>query len=106
MQADNLQLHTFDPLNKCSPNYSFKSILKILLALAASSAGGCQTLALPRLFDPTPISYRQSRAQQFDPFPENEPGPPIVGARPREFDRPLPEARRAKLLPWWARANP
>jgi len=63
---------------------------------------GCQSMARPQWVDPTPLSRQQARAQQFDPFPENEPGPAIVGGRPREFDRAVPEPLRARLIPWWA----
>jgi len=68
------------------------------LALVA----GCQSLARPQWIDPAPLSRQQARAHQFDPFPENEPGPAVVGGRPREFDRAVPEPRRARLIPWWA----
>jgi len=77
--------------------------VRILILLASLAVlAGCQTLARPRWVDPTPLSWQRARAQQFDPFPENEPGPAIAGGRPREFDRAFPEPRRARLLPWWA----
>lgn len=74
-----------------------------MLILVGAPNSGCLTLATPQLLDPTPLAAQRSRAQQFDPFPENEPGPAIEGARPREFAKSIAEPRRARLLPWWLR---
>ena len=55
-------------------------------------------------FNPGPAEHQQSQAEQFDPYPENEPGPELVGARPMEYDKPLAEVKRARWLPWnWGR---
>lgn len=98
---ESLSVQTWVPLTerpfRCPRHWA------VWLGLVIFTVSGCRSLALPQLFEPAPLSYQLRRAEQFDPFPENEPGPTVVGSRPREFDRPLPEARRAKLLPWWAR---
>ncbi len=67
-------------------------------------AGGCQGMAPPGFFRPGPAEYQQSQAQRFDPYPENEPGPTVVGARPLEYQNPPAEVLRARWLPWnWGR---
>jgi hypothetical protein len=76
----------------------------LLLVVASLLSTGCQSLARPNWFSPGPAPYQQSRAQRFDPYPENEPGPEVVGARPRSYQHPLPEPSRARWVPWqWGR---
>ncbi|MDY0169645.1 MAG: membrane or secreted protein [Thermoguttaceae bacterium] len=60
---------------------------------------GCCGLAPPNLHYPGTAGYQQARAQVFDPYPENEPGPAIEGGRPLEYERPIPEVDRARRLP-------
>lgn len=60
---------------------------------------GCCGLAPPNLHYPGPASFQQARAQVFDPYPENEPGPRIEGGRPLEYERPVAEVERARRLP-------
>ena len=67
-----------------------------LMAVLALGTTGCQGLAGPNWFAPGPAEYQQARAQRFDPYPENEAGPPVVGARPRGYEKPLPEVDRAR----------
>lgn len=57
---------------------------------------GCQGYRLP-IGPPGTINEQRNRAAIFDPFPETDIGPDIIGGRPREFDRPLPEAERVPL---------
>lgn len=45
---------------------------------------------------PGPLPNQQFRATVHDPYADNEVGPEVVGARPREFQKPLPEAVRAR----------
>ena len=57
---------------------------------------GCERYRL-RTGPPGTINEQRNRATIHDPFPETEVGPEVVGGRPREFDRPLPEAERNPL---------
>ncbi len=59
-------------------------------------AAGCKTTAKPSWFRPGTAKEQQSRALRFDPYPETNIGPPMAGARPREFDRSIPEVDRAQ----------
>lgn len=36
-----------------------------------------------------PTQEQQRRAQRFDPYPKDDLGPAVTGARPREYDRPF-----------------
>jgi hypothetical protein len=46
--------------------------------------------------NPGSMSQQQQRANVFDPFANNEVGPEVVGGRPRDFQKPITEATRAK----------
>ena len=79
----------------------------LLAAMLVLGPAGCRTLAPPNWFHPGPAKYQQERAHQFDPYPEKESGPPIVGARPLEYQNPPPELQRtrpnnlrARWFPW------
>jgi hypothetical protein len=73
-------------------------------AFLVTGAIGCRGMGRPGMAAPGPASYQQTLAQQFDPYPENETGPPIVGARPREFQQPIAETPRVQWSPWpWKR---
>ena len=71
----------------------------LLAALLVVSSVGCGGMGRPRLQGPGPASYQRSLAEQFDPYPENESGPQIVGARPRDFQKPIPETPRIQWSP-------
>lgn len=66
----------------------------------AVGVAGCSSLARPSWSHPGAAPAQQSRAEQFDPYPENEIGPPIEGARPRGFQQPPSETTRARQSPW------
>lgn len=72
----------------------------LLLTLIALALAGCRSVSPPDWAHPGPAGYQQSMAERYDPYPENETGPQIVGARPREYQKPPPETSRARWLPW------
>jgi len=75
----------------------------LLTTAAAAWVAGCRGVAPPNWSHPGTAAYQQSEAERFDPYPENETGPAIVGGRPREFQKPPAEPTRARWLPWsWA----
>ena len=79
-------------------------IVVLFVAGLGAAASGCRGLSGPRLGGAGTAAYQQARAERFDPYPENEPGPPVVGSRPMEFQDPVPEVQRARWLPWnWRR---
>jgi hypothetical protein len=70
-------------------------LLAVGLLIGAALAG-CKGTAGPCWLHPGSAQTQQARALRYDPYPENEPGPPMLGARPREYDRPPPEPSRAR----------
>ncbi len=75
-----------------------------LAAVVAAGLVGCRSVSPPNWFHPGPAAHQQSRAERYDPYPENEPAPQIVGARPREYQKALSEPSRARWMPWgWSR---
>ncbi len=71
----------------------------ILALLLVGVAGGCVTG--PRWLHPGPADYQQQKAVRFDPYADNDAGPTVVGARPRDYDKPLAEPARAR----WVKRN-
>jgi hypothetical protein len=71
------------------------SLIAVLLVFSAC----CGCLAPPNVVHPGSVDYQQARARIFEPYPENEPGPPIVGARPREYQNPVAEPDRVMPRP-------
>ncbi len=70
--------------------WRFVALLLLPLAAALSS---CASVAQPRLAHPGSAKVQQQRAEQYDPFPLPELGPPTE-ARPRGFLLPQPENER------------
>ena len=59
-----------------------------LLVALVSGCGGYQ---LPDLYHPGPAGYQRAVAtQRHDPYPLDDVAEPVVGGRPREFQRPVP----------------
>lgn len=76
----------------------------LVVMVFAVAVGGCAGLERPRLLAPGPAAYQQRRAERFDPYADNEAGPAVVGARPREYDKPFAEPSRARwTIPWMPR---
>jgi hypothetical protein len=66
-----------------------------LLGLCLVALCGCASVAPPRLLHPGTAQTQQQRAEQFDPYPLPELGPPTE-ARPRGFLLPQPENERVQ----------
>jgi hypothetical protein len=66
------------------------------VVLISAVLGGCCSTATPDFAHPGTARVQQGRALRYDPYPENEPGPPLVGVRPREYDKPPPETSQAR----------
>ncbi len=70
-------------------------MLAFALLISVAICGCCRT-AMPSWSHPGTADAQRCRALRYDPYPENEPGPAVVGVRPREFDQPPPEPSRAR----------
>jgi hypothetical protein len=73
---------------------------KLLATLLASAA--CLPLAAcnmsvrkPQLLHPGHAKYQRDNAVEFDPYPQNDVGPEIVGGRPPDYAIPPNEVDRA-----------
>ena len=75
-------------------------VLFALVTCSMAVSAGCRSLAPPNFARPGTAQYQQSMAQQFDPYPENEAGPAVVGGRPRGYQKPAAEVLRARWLQW------
>jgi hypothetical protein len=70
------------------------SLVCLLLVLAPI---GCRSVS--DLFGP-PGTMRQQQlgATMHDPYTDNDAGPAVVGGRPRDFQKPLAEPVRSRIL--------
>jgi hypothetical protein len=66
--------------------------------LLAVGLAGCQSdkFGWPNWLRPGNAQQQQMQATRFDPYPENEPGPKMVGVRPQGYENPVPEVDRAR----------
>ena len=71
----------------------------LTVILVASVAGCAPEMARLRqsITHPGPAAYQRAEAIQHDPYLLDDVGPEVVGARPREYQRPLNEVERARL---------
>ena len=54
------------------------------------------TIRYPRLASPGTAPLQRYNAEQFDPYPQNDMGPPIVGGRPLDYAIPISEVSRSR----------
>jgi hypothetical protein len=74
------------------------------LTLATVCLAGCRSVEPPTLAPRGDVATQRFEAQRFDPLPETNVGPEIVGARGREYDRQVAEPSRARWDPrTWVR---
>jgi hypothetical protein len=57
---------------------------------------GC-SLPRPLFAPPGPVRYQQNNASYHDPYADEDAGPEVVGARPREFQKPSAEPVRNRV---------
>lgn len=73
--------------------------LLLLASLLVPFTVGCgPNVRKPNLFHPGNLARQQYDAIYFDPYPMDDAGPEIVGGRPREYQRPVPEVVRGRLF--------
>ncbi len=69
------------------------TIVGILLAeLTACSP----TIRWPRLASPGTAPFQRHNAEQFDPYPQNDMAPAIVGGRPPDYMVPINQVERSR----------
>jgi hypothetical protein len=57
---------------------------------------GCAKVRMPELYHPGTAGSQRYTALQYDPYPLDDVAPPVAGARPKEYDRPIPEVKRGQ----------
>ena len=70
-------------------------VLPIVVALCLA---GCRGVHRPRLQGPGTAESQRQWAQIYDPYPEGEVGPDVMGGRPRDFDVARAEPQRARIF--------
>jgi len=75
-----------------------------MLLLCGAVAVGC-TSGRPNLRHPGDLQTQRFNAIAHDPYTDVDAGPEVVGGRPRDFQKPLPEPVRNRWLTdsWWWR---
>jgi hypothetical protein len=67
------------------------------IALLVAGLFGCRSDG--RLFPPAGSAQKQRfNATVFDPYADNEIGPEVVGGRPKDYQEPLSESDKSRLL--------
>jgi len=75
-------------------------------AVLAAALTGCANGPFAAWNSPPSLAEQRASAQRFDPYTEDEVGPPVVGGRPREFQEPIAEPSRARWdLDEWNRRH-
>ncbi len=84
-------------------------VASLVVSALCLVTAGCAGVSRPSWFFPGDAAVQQDRARQYDPYPETEVAPAIVGGRPRSYEKPLAEVQRvqppvsssnAGWLPW------
>jgi hypothetical protein len=65
-----------------------------LMTLATMFSAGCANGRLYNPFRPTDVQAQRIRATVHDPYPDQDKGPPVDDARPRDYQRQTPEPVR------------
>lgn len=73
---------------------SFPLVVLLLGGLGCN----CSTWRMPNLFHPGSTGPQRYDAVFHDPYPLDDVGPEVVGGRPREYQRPVPEVTRGRLF--------
>jgi len=68
-------------------------IRNLILTLTTLCVAGCQSpyIRLPNFAHPGTAAQQRADAERFDPYPDPDAGPPVVGGRPLGYTRPLTE---------------
>jgi len=78
------------------------AILFPAITICVSGLAGCtseihQYVQFPNFFQPGPARYQRSVGIAHDPYPLDDIGPAVVGARPLAYQQQMPEVDRARL---------
>lgn len=77
--------------------------LLVCCALVVPMSACSSAVRMPRFVGPGPAGFQRANAEDFDPYPQGDVGPEIVGGRPLDYQVPVDEVTRARQtspLPW------
>jgi hypothetical protein len=69
-----------------------------LAGLGLAGLTGCRSDGSWLLSPPGSVAKQRSNAVVHDPYADNEVGPEVVGARPKDYQDPLSETDRSRLM--------
>jgi len=75
----------------------------VLLTLTTMFSAGCANGRFYNPFRPADVQAQRIRATVHDPYPDQDKGPPVDDARPRDYQRQTPEPVRDQFSgvnPW------
>jgi len=75
-------------------------LIGLFAAMFLIGASGCQSISTPQWFRPAPSQVQRAEAHRYDPFPESETGPEVLGGRPMGYTDPPAEPSRARWQTW------
>ena len=78
--------------------HSARTLAALVVVFAAGSLGCGSRFRVPNLFHPGSTGPQQYDAIYHDPYPLDDVAPEIVGGRPREYQRPVPQVTRSRLF--------
>lgn len=78
---------------------SLRNALLAATVIASFGATGCRSVEMPTLYPKGTVQQQRYDAQRFDPLPEPDTAPEIVGARGREQQFPVAQPSRARWDP-------
>jgi len=100
LSQEELGVYNSSPLDtllwRCVINTMGKSLAFVLLYGLFVLCGCSLAVRKPQLLHPGPAGFQRHNATQFDPFPQNDVAPEIVGGRPRDFQKPPDEVIRSR----------
>lgn len=73
----------------------------LVLGLAVTGLGGlagCRSDGTWLFAPPGSVAKQRTNAIVHDPFADNEIGPEVVGGRPKDYQSPLSETDRSRLM--------
>ena len=67
-----------------------------MLIVASVSLSGCRGIYVPSLQGPGTAESQRAWAQRYDPYPQNDIGPAVLGGRPLGFPQSRDETQRSR----------
>lgn len=74
------------------------ALMPLAIALTLATVG-CAGVYMPNWSSPGTAAHQRAEAERYDPYPENQAAPPVVGARPLQYQRETPEPVKARTFP-------